>query len=145
MKWALKSPQENSHQGIGLPNPLNASANLSHKQEHSLNCPAYPTYSMWCLIINNEENFENFNENQSARNPQTKTVSAEHPPAPNLQERARNKYLRIQDSNQLGFALLIPHLFKQAELVLPSLGDVSLEPMAREALPEAMDSGKVWH
>lgn len=32
LKWGLKSPKENSHPGIGLPNPLNASANLSHKQ-----------------------------------------------------------------------------------------------------------------
>lgn len=53
LKWALKSPQENSPLGIGLPNPLNASANLSHKQEHSLNCPVYPTCPVWGLIINN--------------------------------------------------------------------------------------------
>lgn len=53
LKWASKSPNENSHLGIALPNALNASANLSHKQEHSLNCPVYPICPMWCLIITN--------------------------------------------------------------------------------------------
>lgn len=55
LKWALKSPKENSHQGNGPPNPLKASANLSHKQKHSLNCPVYLTYPLWCLIINNRK------------------------------------------------------------------------------------------
>lgn len=52
-KWELKSPKENSHIGIGHPNPLNLTASLSHKQEHSLNDTVHPScpYMTWCSVI----------------------------------------------------------------------------------------------